>query len=185
MPAATTDRRICVGRIGPPCSAGDTRQAPQYRFRFRDELSNLRGCGHSPQSAARARQEPVRGVPLGGQGTTGIPLVPRELSRLVASCPRGQAAASWDAFFGKGSRPPKYPMPPRGCSATLSSMADDHIATRRAPDRSRRARIAVSVLGIVCCVIMTLTFQEKSLGLLFGLAFSLAWWSEVARRLRS
>lgn len=30
---------------------------------------------------------------------------------------------------------------------------------------------------------MTLTFQEKSLGLLFGLAFSLAWWSEVARRL--
>jgi hypothetical protein len=62
-------------------------------------------------------------------------------------------------------------------------MAEDHIATRRAPDRSRRARIAVSVLGIVGCIIMTLTFQEKSLGLLFGLAFSLAWWSEVARRL--
>jgi ABC-type spermidine/putrescine transport system permease subunit II len=62
-------------------------------------------------------------------------------------------------------------------------MAEDHIAARRAPDRSHRARIAVSVLGIVCCVIMTLTFQEKSLGLLFGLAFSLAWWSEVARRL--
>jgi hypothetical protein len=61
-------------------------------------------------------------------------------------------------------------------------MAEDHIATRRAPDRSRRARIAVSILGIVCCVIMTLTFQEKSLGLLFGLAFSLAWWSEVASR---
>jgi hypothetical protein len=50
-------------------------------------------------------------------------------------------------------------------------------------DRSRGVRISVSILGIVCCVIMTLTFQEKSLGLLFGLAFSLAWWSEVARRL--
>ena len=62
-------------------------------------------------------------------------------------------------------------------------MAEDHIATRRAPDRSRGVRIAVSILGIVCCVIMTLTFREKSLGLLFGLAFSLAWWSEVARRL--
>jgi hypothetical protein len=62
-------------------------------------------------------------------------------------------------------------------------MAEDHIATRRAPDRSRGVRIAVSILGIVGCVIMTLTFKEKSLGLLFGLAFSLAWWSEVANRL--
>jgi hypothetical protein len=84
---------------GPPCSAGGTRQAPQYRFRFRDEYQIYAGCGHSPQSAARARQEPVRGVPLGGQGTTGIPLVPRELFRLVASCPRGQPAASWDASW--------------------------------------------------------------------------------------
>jgi hypothetical protein len=74
-------------------------------------------------------------------------------------------------------------VPQRGCSAALSTTAEDHIATRRAPDRSRGVRISVSILGIVCCVIMTLTFREKSLGLLFGLAFSLAWWSEVARRL--
>lgn len=88
-----------------------------------------------------------------------------------------------ERVLGKGSRPTKYPVPQRGCSATLSTTAEDHIATRRAPDRSRGVRISVSILGIVCCVIMTLTFQEKSLGLLFGLAFSLAWWSEVARRL--
>ena len=62
-------------------------------------------------------------------------------------------------------------------------MAKDHSATRQGPDGSRGVRIAVSILGIVCCVIVTLTFQEKSLGLLFGLAFSLAWWSEVANRL--
>lgn len=110
-------------------------------------------------------------------------MVPRELSRLVASCPRGQAAASLERVLGKGSRPTKYPVPQRGCSAALSTTAEDHIATRRAPDRSRGVRISVSILGIVCCVIMTLTFREKSLGLLFGLAFSLAWWSEVARRL--
>ena len=36
----------------------------------------------------------------------------------------------------KSSRPTKYPVPQRGCSATLSTTAEDHIATRRAPDRS-------------------------------------------------
>jgi hypothetical protein len=61
-------------------------------------------------------------------------------------------------------------------------MAKDNIVTRRVLDRSRGIRIAVSILGVVLCVVITLTVQEKSLGLLFGLAFCLAWWSEVAVR---
>lgn len=61
-------------------------------------------------------------------------------------------------------------------------MARDNIVTQRVLDRSRAIRIAVSIFGVVLCVVITLTFQEKSLGLLFGLAFCLAWWSEVAVR---
>jgi hypothetical protein len=59
-------------------------------------------------------------------------------------------------------------------------MAKDRIVTPRVLDRSRSIRIAVSILGVALCVVITLTFEEKSLGLLFGLAFCLAWWSEIA-----
>jgi hypothetical protein len=62
-------------------------------------------------------------------------------------------------------------------------MAQDYVAADRRPDGSRRFRIGLAVFGVICCVIVTLTMEEKSLGLLFGLAFSLAWWSEIARRL--
>jgi 4-hydroxybenzoate polyprenyltransferase len=62
-------------------------------------------------------------------------------------------------------------------------MAQDYVAASRRPDGSRRFRIGLAVIGVICCVIVTLTMEEKSLGLLFGLAFSLAWWSEIAKRL--
>jgi hypothetical protein len=62
----------------------------------------------------------------------------------------------------------------------LSTTAEDHIATRRAPDRSSAFPFPFSGSSARH---HDSEFQEKSLGLLFGLAFSLAWWSEVARRL--
>jgi hypothetical protein len=108
-------------------------------------------------------------------------LVPRELSRLVASCPRGQTAASWNASWEK-----KFAADQISCAAERLQCDFEHHGrgSHRYPTGAGQVvRISVSILGIVCCVIMTLTFQEKSLGLLFGLAFSLAWWSEVARRL--
>jgi hypothetical protein len=62
-------------------------------------------------------------------------------------------------------------------------MAQDNVAASRRPDGSRGFRIGLAVLGVICSVIVTLTMEEKSLGLLFGLAFSLAWWSEIAKKL--
>jgi hypothetical protein len=61
-------------------------------------------------------------------------------------------------------------------------MAEDYVVSSRRPDESRGFRIGLAVLGVICCVIATLTMEEKSLGTLFGLAFSLAWWSEIAKR---
>jgi hypothetical protein len=64
----------------------------------------------------------------------------------------------------------------------LSTRLQDSFATTRAYDRSRRIRIAVAIVGVAWCLLITLTFQEKALGILFGLAFALAWWSEIADR---
>ena len=61
-------------------------------------------------------------------------------------------------------------------------MAEDYVVSSRRPDGSRGFRIGVAVLGVICCVIATLTMEEKSLGTLFGLAVSLAWWSEIAKK---
>lgn len=62
-------------------------------------------------------------------------------------------------------------------------MAEDYVVTSRRPDQSRGFRVGLALFGVICSVIATLTMEEKSLGLLFGLAFSLAWWTEIARRL--
>ncbi len=61
-------------------------------------------------------------------------------------------------------------------------MAEDYVVSSRRPDASRGFRIGLAVFGVICCVITTVTMEEKSLGTLFGLAFSLAWWSEIAKR---
>lgn len=65
----------------------------------------------------------------------------------------------------------------------LTAMAEDYVVTSRRPDQSRGFRVGLALFGVICSVIATLTMEEKSLGLLFGLAFSLAWWTEIARRL--
>lgn len=120
-------------------------------------------------------------MPLGGQGTT-------EILWYRGSCPGSLLAARAARRPRLGTRlgKKKFAADQISCAAERLQCDFEHHGrgSHRYPTGAGQVvRISVSILGIVCCVIMTLTFQEKSLGLLFGLAFSLAWWSEVARRL--
>lgn len=65
----------------------------------------------------------------------------------------------------------------------MTAMARYWAISARRLDEMRGFRIGLAVVGVICCVIATLTMEEKSLATVFGLAFFLAWWSEIARRL--